>query len=717
MKAKLTLLLLITTFSLAANAQKETIQIRTDNVDLVYQVADNGRLYQTYFGKSLKYDADLKHLRPIAEAYITHGMEDYFEPAIRVLHNDGNPSLLLTYKSHTASQVKPGVNQTVITLADEKYPVEVKLYFTAFEKENIIKAYTEIRHNEKKPITLSNYASSMLHLVRDSYYLTEFAGDWAKEVNMTERQLDFGKKMIDTKLGTRANMFVSPFFMVSLDGKAQENTGDVILGTIGWTGNFRFTFEVDQLNKLRIISGINPYGSEYQLKPNETFQTPEFIFTYSDQGTGKASRNFHRWARNHQIKDGNGHRMTLLNNWEATYFDFTEEKLCTIMDDAAKLGVDMFLLDDGWFANKYPRKADTQGLGDWQETVAKLPNGIGRLVKEATDRGIKFGIWIEPEMVNPKSELYENHKDWVIHLPNRDEYYFRNQMVLDLSNPKVQDFVFGVVDDLLTKYPGIAYFKWDANSPITNIYSTYLKDKQSHLYIDYVRGLYNVLERIKAKYPTLPMMLCSGGGGRSDYKALEYFTEFWPSDNTDPVERIFIQWGYSHIFPTKTLSAHVTTWNKNTSIKFRTDVAMSGKLGFDIIVNELNEAEQQYCKEAVANFQRLEKTLLDGDFYRLYSPYEGDHASVMSVSENKQSAVMFAYDIHPRYAENLTPVKLQGLDPAKQYRIQEINLMPGAKSNLPMNGQVVSGDYLMNVGLNVFTTRQTNSRVIEITAQ
>ena len=210
--------------------------------------------------------------------------------------------------------------------------------------------------------------------------------------------------------------------------------------------------------------------------------------------------------------------MTLLNNWESTYFDFDENKLIGLMDEATKLGVDMFLLDDGWFANKYPCSSDHQGLGDWEETAGKLPNGVGRLVEEAQKKGIKFGIWIEPEMVNPKSELYEKHKDWVIHLPNRDEYYFRNQMVLDLSNPKVQDHVFGVVDNLMTKYPGIAFFKWDCNSPITNIYSVYLKDKQSHLYVDYVRGLYKVLDRIKAKYPDLPMMLCAGGGGRPTMK-------------------------------------------------------------------------------------------------------------------------------------------------------------------------------------------------------
>ncbi|MDL2282747.1 alpha-galactosidase, partial [Parabacteroides sp. OttesenSCG-928-G06] len=647
------------------------------------------------------------------EAYIAHGMEDYFEPAVRMLHNDGNPSLLLKYVSHTQQQLEPNVSETVITLSDDKYPVTVKLFFVAFAKENIIKEYTEISHKEKKPVTLYNYASSMLHLNSSRYYLTEFAGDWAHEVNMTERQLDHGKKILDTKLGSRANMFCSPIFLLSLDKEAQENSGDVLFGTINWTGNFRFTFEVDQLNRLRIISGINPYASEYTLQPNEVFRTPEFVFTYSTTGKGQASRNFHRWALKYQLKDGDKSRLTLLNNWEATYFNFDEQKLVDIMDEAVKLGVDMFLLDDGWFANKYPRSSDRQGLGDWEETVEKLPNGIGRLVQEATDKGIKFGLWIEPEMVNPKSELYEKHKDWVIHLPNRDEYYFRSQMVLDLSNPKVQDYVYNIVDNLMTKYPGIAYFKWDCNSPITNIYSPYLKDKQSHLYIEHVRGLYNILDRIKAKYPDLPMMLCSGGGGRSDYKALEYFTEFWASDNTDPVERIFIQWGFGHFFPAKSMAAHVTSWGKQP-IKFRTDVAMMCKLGFDIRIHEMNDAEQQYCREAVQNFKRLEDVILNGDIYRLVSPYETDHASIMYVTEKKEKAIMYAFDIHPRYAEQIQPVRLQGLDPDSMYEVKEINLLPGTRP-ARFSGNTFSGDYLMKIGLPVLSSRHTVSHVFEIT--
>ena len=709
--------LLLGSVSILQASDRPLIKIETERTSLIYQVGDNGRLYQKYLGKRLNHDSDIQFLPQGTEAYLTHGMEDYFEPAIHMRHNDNNSSLLLKYVEHSNEPKGDGVNETVITLKDDKYPVTVKLHYIAYGKENIIRTFSEISHQEKKPVTLSKYASSMLHLNSSRYFLTEFSGDWAHEANITERELDFGKKVVDTKLGTRANLFVSPFFQLSLGNPSQENAGEVLVGTLGWTGNFRFIFEVDNKNELRIISGINSYASEYKLPANEVFRTPDFYFTYSCQGKGEASRSFHDWARNHQVKKGGETRMTLLNNWEATYFTFDENKLIGLIDEATKLGVDMFLLDDGWFANKYPRSSDRQGLGDWEETADKLPNGIGRLVEESQKKGIKFGLWIEPEMVNPKSELYENHKDWVIHLPNRDEYYFRNQMVLDLSNPKVQDHVFGVVDKLMTKYPSIAFFKWDCNSPITNIYSMYLKEKQSHLYIDYVRGLYKVLDRIKAKYPDLPMMLCSGGGGRSDYEALKYFTEFWPSDNTDPIERLFIQWGFSQVFPSKTLCAHVTTWNRGTSIKFRTDVAMMCKLGFDIKLDDMSQSDHLYCVQAVKNYNRLKPVILDGDLYRLVSPYGSNHTSSMYVGKDRKTAVVFAFDIHPRYGEKTLPVRLQGLNSDQMYRVKEINMMSGSSSSLKDNGQLFSGEYLMNVGLNVFTTRQLNSRVIEIKAE
>ena len=363
MKLKSLLSLCLLALASAASAD-EFIQINTDRIGLVLRAEDGGRLYQSYLGKRLAHESDLQNLPKGTEAYLTHGMEDYFEPAIEVRHNDANPSLLLKYVSHTSKSVQPGVNETVITLQDDKYPVTVKLHYVAYTQENIIKTFTEISHQEKKPLKLERYASAMLHFSRPAYYLTEFSGDWIYEATMSTTPLNFGKKVLDTKLGARANMFTPPMFILSLDKESTENEGEVILGTLGWTGNFRFTFEVDNKKDLRVIAGINPYFSEYELPKGETFRTPDFYFTYSDCGRGQASRDFHDWARKYQLKDGQGDRMTLLNNWEATAFDFNEDKLVGLMDDAVKLGVDMFLLDDGWFGNKHERHSDTQGLGD-----------------------------------------------------------------------------------------------------------------------------------------------------------------------------------------------------------------------------------------------------------------------------------------------------------------------------------------------------------------
>ena len=710
-------------------AEQKIIRISTDNTDLVLQVAPNGRLYQSYFGEKLLHENDLKNLpwnihagsdgsvsQRGWEVYGGSGNEDYFEPAIAVTHSDGNPSTYLYYVSSSTQQVDGGT-QTTINLRDDKYPVDVTLHYVAYPKENVIKTWSEIKHQEKKPVYLSRYASTMLYFNRTAYYLTEFSGDWAKEMQMSTQQLQPGKKILDTKLGSRAAMHMQPFFEVGLDQPADEQKGDVLMGTLGWTGNFRFTFEVDNAGNLRIIPAINPYASRYELKADEVFTTPEFIFTLSHEGTGAGSRNLQAWARNYQLKDGKGSRMTLLNNWENTAFNFNQEILAGLMKEAKHLGVDMFLLDDGWFGNKYPRKNDHAGLGDWEVTHDKLPGGIKALTDAAKEAGVKFGIWIEPEMVNPKSELFEKHPDWAIHYPNRDMYFYRNQLVLDLSNPKVQDYVYSVVDNILKENPEVAYFKWDCNSPITNIYSPYLKDKQGQLYIDHVRGVYNVMKRVKENHPDIPMMLCSGGGARCDYEALKYFTEFWCSDNTDPVERIFIQWGFSQFFPAKAMCAHVTSWNRNTSIKFRTDVASMCKLGFDLGLKDLSKDELTYCQKAVANWKRFQPAIMDGTQYRLVSPYESNHMAVNYVSKDKSQAILFAYDIHPRFQEKLMAVKLQGLNPDAMYKIEEINLMPHTASTLKANGKVLSGDYLMKVGLDVFGFAQTRSHVISITAQ
>lgn len=696
------------------------IRIETDATDLVLKIADNKRVYQSYFGEKL---SDISELSTVTrttdnklwEAYPVSGGEDFFEPAFAIQHNDGNLTSFVYYVRHEVKQHDANVTETVIELADDVYPLNIQLHYMSYAKENIIKTWSEIIHKEKKPVNISRYASGILYFQSNQYFLTEFSGNWGQEAQMSTQKLSFGKRTIDSKLGTRAAIHGNPFFQVGLDQPASLNQGEVLMGTIGWTGNFQFIFEVDNKGNLRVISGINPYASNYELKPDEKFITPEFIFTYSNTGTGEATRSFHDWARNYQIKDGKGDRMTLLNNWEATFFDFDEKKLEELMKDASFLGVDMFLLDAGWFGNKYPQIDDTQGLGDWEVMHDRLPRGIPHLVKTAGENGLKFGIWIEPEMVNPKSELFEKHPDWAILQPNRTPYYERNQLALDMSNPKVQDFVFGVVDNLMKENPDLAYFKWDCNSPITNIYSPYLKDKQNQLYVNHTLGVYSVLKRVKEKYPHLPMMLCASGGGRCDFEALKYFTEFWCSDNTDPVARLYIQWGFSQFIPVKAMAAHVTEQNHQASIKFRADVAMMCKFGFDIDLNKLTSTEKQFCKQAVQTYNKLKKTILDGDMYHLVSPFESNHTAVMFVNENKNKAYLYVYDIFPKREDKVVLVKLQGLISGKKYKVEEINLMPDGQSDLKSNNKIFSGDYLMKVGLEAFSTKRMSSRIIEIT--
>ena len=708
---------------MAANA-KNMISIHTDNVQLVLEVKSNERLYQAYLGEKLSEGTPLSLLfmpranqtSPMwagSEAYPVMGTEDYFEPALQLTHNNGNPTSVLKYVSHTQT-ARNGATETVVKLRDEKYPLNVNLHYLAYAKEDVICQWAEISHGENKPISLGRYASAMLYFEEPTYYLTEFSGDWAREMQMSQTQLNFGRKTIDTRLGTRAAMLASPFFEVGLGSPVSENHGKVLMGTIGWTGNFRFTFEVDHNNQLRILAGINPDASTYTLDRGKTFRTPEFIFTISTQGTGQGSRNFQRWALNHRLYMAQQDRMTLLNNWENTYFDFDEQKLNNLFGQAKSLGVDLFLLDDGWFGNRYPRNDDKAGLGDWQANRAKLPGGIPALVKGANEQGVDFGIWIEPEMVNPESELARKKPHWILRLPDREPYLFRHQLVLDLTNPEVQDFVFGVIDGLMKENPNIKFMKWDCNSPITNIFSPHLKARQGNLYVDYVRGLYAVLNRVQAKYPKLYMMLCSGGGARCDFEALKYFTEFWCSDNTDPVERIYIQWAFSHFMPAKALCSHVTDWNKKASVKFRLDVDFSCKLGFDLDLKHLSADDLAYCQAAIKEYNRLKPIIFSPNLYRLVSPYETNHCALMRVNDNQTHALLFAYDLHPRYNETVVNTRLQGLDPTATYRVREICLMPGHESRLPFHNQTFTGDYLHKVGLKVLGGNQLDSRIIEL---
>ena len=709
--------------AIAQNTSNKAIVIRTANTSLVYKVDNDQVVRQCYYGKAMN-EKDVAGIQlTTLDAYPAYGKAYVNEPAFRAVHADGNLTTELAYVSAETQVQDKNIALTRIRLRDRHYNLSVTLCFKAYQQQDIIEQWTEVVHEEKKDVTLFNFTSAQLALRASSYWLTSFYGNWASEMSMKEEQLTEGIKTIDSKLGVRTNQFAHACFMLGVEGPAEENSGTVIGGTLAWPGSWSMEFEVDPLKNLHILAGINPYASHYVLKPKEVFKTPALLYTISHEGKGGITRKFHTWARTYGLYKGDRPRMTLLNNWEATYFDFDEKVLKQIIGDAAGMGFDLFLLDDGWFGNKYPRNDDRAGLGDWDVNKKKLPNGLDSLLREADRKKIKFGIWVEPEMINPKSELYEKHPEWAITAPNRAIDVSRNQLILDLSNPQVQDYVYNVMDNLLTRNPGIAYLKWDCNRYVTNPGSSYLPaDRQSHLWINYTEGLFAVLKRMRQKYTDVRIMLCSGGGGRIDYGTLPYFDEYWISDNTDALDRIFIQWGTTHFFPAMGLASHVSVvpnhiTQRSTPLKFRFDVAMSAKLGMDLQPKDMSPDEKEFSRKAIQEYKNIRHIVQFGDLYRLLSPYEHKRAAMMYVLPERKEALVFSYLLKKEIYSNDQVLYLHGLDPAKMYTLKEVNKSPQYSRISSLEGQKFTGEFLMTYGVRFQMYNEFESVVFRAVAE
>ena len=443
------------------------------------------------------------------------------------------------------------------------------------------------------------------------------------------------------------------------------------------------------------------------------------------------SRNFHRWGRKYRMAHGDCERKILLNSWEGVDLAVNEPVMNEMMDDFAAMGGELFVMDDGWFGNKYHRDTDSYALGDWQPDVRKLPGGIASLVRSATDKGLSFGIWIEPEMVNVGSELYEKHPDWVLKAEHRDQLYGRGgtQLILDMANPEVQDFVFSVVDDIMSQNPDIDYIKWDSNMSVREHGSQCL-EHQTHQNIAYWKGFEATLERIRAKYPDVTLQNCASGGGRINWGIMNWFDEFWLSDNTDAFQRVYMQWGASYFYPAIATACHVSdvpshAIRKFTSLKYRVDVAMSGRFGIELLPSRLSEKERAFVTRAIEQYKEIRPVVQFGDIYRLVSPYEDKGcASLMYVSEDKSDAVFYWYRMVCLYSQKFPRFRMQGLDPDRNYLVTELNQMERRK--LPYDGKVFSGRFLMEHGLEPVRTyldlddqERTDwcSRVIRLTAQ
>ena len=662
------------------------IAVETSSTSLVFAVRDNGAVYQMYYGPRMAADEfaavpirDGRYTPGFSQAYPATGGRFLGEPALHLRYADGTHNTELVYDSHTVSR-RQGTVTTAILLKDPLRKVAVRLVFDAYPAEDVIVEHTEILNEGTQPLRMLDYASGALSLRADSYLLSHVHGSWAQEMKLESEPLGKGVKVLESRRGTQNTQCANPSFVLSLGtSELQENAGEVVAGALAWSGNYRLAFEHDVEGRLNVICGINPFASAWPLAAGEEFRTPDMIWTYSCTGAGTASRNLHRWARRYGLYSRGAVNPILLNSWEGAYFSFNTQTLLRMIDDAASMDLEMFVLDDGWFGNKYPRNDADAGLGDWQVNRKKLPEGIDYLASYAHKKGLKFGIWMEPEMVNPRSELAEKHPEWVVRSPGREIYMERDQWVLDLTNPQVQDFVFDAFDGVMKLSPSIDYIKWDCNRPVFSFGSDALED-QDRFYVAYCQGLYKVMERIRARYPDVLVQCCSAGGARVDYGALKYFNEVWTSDDTDALERVRIQYATSLIYPACVMGNHVSIvpnhQNGNvTPLKFRFDVACQGRLGLELQPKNLSAEEMALVRRCVASYKGYRDLVFGGDLYRLGSPYGSDYYGQLYVSEDRSRAVLFVYCIRfNAMGVEGHPFRLQGLDAERRYKVTELNV-------------------------------------------
>ena len=652
---------------------------------------------------------------------------------LQVTHADGCLSTYLTGEKAEFVADAPGVQHLVLTMKDQFYDFRVVQHFRAMTACDVVETWVELKNDEPGAVRLGRMDSLAMDfpLLANEFHLQTLTGQWAAEAQVTESPVARGQTVsVGSRSGVRDAWDANASFMLSVGPRATEKTGRVLGGVLCWSGTWGLSVQRDMCDFVEVRLGADTSHGAYVLDAGKAITLPKSALTWSARGKGQVSRNIHRWARDWQLPAGHKLRPVLLNSWEGSYFSFTEKVLHDMMDGVAEMGGELFVLDDGWFGTgKYARddkNRDKVGLGDWVINPEKLPNGLKGLDAQARRRGLKFGFWVEPEMVCTNSWLYEAHPEWIIREKNRPVNVGRgrSQTVLDFANPAVRANIFGQLDALYSAIPELAYIKWDANADFYNMGSTYLDAAhQANLPFDYTVGLYDLLAKLRAKYPAIDIQACSSGGGHADYGFLRYADEFWGSDDSDARERVFIQWGESQFYPACAIAAHVTgvpnhQTRRMTSLKYRFDVAMSCRLGFELHPKDLSQDELAFAKNCVADYKRLRPTIQQGDLYRLVSPYGNAYASVMYVNEAKDHAVVFLWGLtRGNWSDYPAPLALDGLDPAKRYRVREINRFGKGDLHCRVDNLVLGGDSLQAMGLPVRLRGDYDSGVFELTAE
>ncbi len=688
-----------------------TFHLMGRNVSYIMAVDECGNLLHVHYGKKLAdrdyseirknrsvwaaYDEDDETLEMSAQEYPSYGHLDLKAPAYSVVNGSGNSIAQLKYKGY---EIRNGYAPALkgmpslfvgdksavtieLTLEDKIAGIRAVLSYTVFDEYDIIARSVEIINMSDTDIEVERAYSACLDMGAGDYDLIHFSGGWAREREYFRTPVTQGTRTdISNERGGSGHV-INPFIMLAARN-ADENEGSVYGLTLVYSGNHSSTVECDQYGSIRVMQGINPFMFGAKLKPGEGFQTPQSVLSYSDKGIGGVSRALHDVFGNNLCRSKWQHkdRPVLINNWEATYFDFTEEKLIQIAKRAKEAGIELFVLDDGWFGK---RNDDFSGLGDWYENRAKLPSGISGLAKRINDIGMKFGLWIEPEMVNPDSDLYRAHPDWAISVPGRAPALSRNQLILDLSRDEVCDYIIKSICNILGS-ANIEYIKWDMNRPMTDMpYKGY-----NH---KYTLGFYKIMDAITSAFPDILFEGCSGGGGRFDAGVLAYMPQIWTSDNSDAAARLKIQYSTSMGYPVSSISAHVTAVPNHqngrvTSLKTRAETAYMGAFGYELDITQMSDADFETVKAQVARYKELRTLMRAGDFYRLQSPYETNYCGWETVSKDKSEAFVFSCRILSVANSRDRRVMLKGLDASASYIDTAC-------------GRIYGGDELMYIGL------------------
>lgn len=718
--------------------KEKVFKLDTPNTSYVIAVvAEDGFLGHAYYGKKLTDVQGVKDLMRIYEApftpdtnardrlsfldcfpteYSGHGVGDYRESSIRVKSATGHSAVQPYYVSHEIYKGKRkleglpatfGTEESVETLAitcvDPALNLEMVLEYSVFADTDAIARSVKVTNRAADALYLEKVMSGCLDMDNRDFDLITLHGSWARERRMQRIPLGNGRHSVSSLRGESGHQ--EHPFMALLEHTATQSAGDVYGFHFVYSGNFRAMAEVNQFNQVRVLMGIEPEDFCWKLEAGESFQAPEMIVTYSAEGIGGMSRSLHDLYRNHLIRSPykNKKRPILINNWEATYFDFNEEKLLDIAKEASKMGIEMLVMDDGWFGNRYD---DNRALGDWEVNEEKLKGGLKKLVDEVNALGMEFGIWFEPEMISPESKLYEEHPDWAIAIPSRTPGLARNQFVLDISRKEVRDCIVDKICKVLHS-ANIKYVKWDMNRPLSDIGSACLPaDRQGELYHRFTLGMYDMQERMLSEFPDLLLENCSGGGARFDPGMLYYSPQIWCSDDTDAIERLAIQESTSMIYPLSSMGAHVSvcpnhTVGRNTPFETRGYVALAGTFGYELDVTKLSDADKAMVPRQVAMYHRFNDLVREGDYYRIASYQENRLFDCFQVvSKDKKESLVFFVQVLGEPNRHSRNIRLQGLCPDMQYVMQDVTVEPG-KELLQATDKVAKGDTLMNAGMQV----------------